>query len=291
MTTTTVIDTVYHIFYDTIHTSVFDTVHTVSFDTVKVVLDSSFTPQLLRDSQAFYSWAFIAVITIIGLGTGILAFVLNKLWDKKVDIAVDKLKQDFSQIAEEKAKNAAKIAADDAANSATEKTTGEFKNLIEKQKEKFEKLVEEQRDSLESLNNESSILWTQQISECYLLAKRENNPVYFVEKMIFLMDKIMLKQNETIVHLLNNLFLPELKKAIYSLPFADGFDKIAIMVYDGLNNIKNSIKRKNFEEGLTVSVCASIDEIMSEMTKRLEEYNRRKKECDEINGENQSLNL
>ena len=290
MTTTTVFDTVYHVVYDTIHTSVFDTIHTVSFDTVKVVLDSSFTPQLLRDSQAFYSWAFMAVVTIIGLGTGILAFVLNKLWDKKVDIAVDKLKQDFSQIAEEKAKNAAKIAADGAANSATEKTKEEFKKLIEKQKENFEKMVGEQKDSLESLKNESSILWTQQISECYLLAKRENNPVHFGEKMILLMDKIMLKQNETIVPLLNNLFLPELKKAIYSLPFADGYDKMAIMVYDGLNNVKDSIKRKNFEENITVGVCASIDEIMSEMEKRLKEYNRVQKECDEKNGENQSRN-
>ena len=166
MPTTTVIDTIHHVIYDTVHTSVFDTVHTVSFDTVKVVLDSSFTPQVLRDSQAFYSWAFMAIVAIIGLGSGILAFVLNKLWDKKVDIAVDKLKQDFAQIAEEKAKDVSSIAANEAASLAAEKS-----------KEEFEKLIGKQKEDLKSLKDESSRLWIQQVMDDFLLIRIEKDAV------------------------------------------------------------------------------------------------------------------
>ena len=95
MSTTTVYDTIRTVVYDTVHTSVFDTVHTVSFDTVKVVLDSSFTPQVLRDSQAFYSWAFMAIVAIITVFMVFLIFGAERLWSKSVNLQIERIKKDF----------------------------------------------------------------------------------------------------------------------------------------------------------------------------------------------------
>lgn len=266
MPTTTVIDTIHHVIYDTVHTSVFDTVHTVTFDTVRVVLDSSFTPQVLRDSQAFYSWAFMAIVAIIGLGSGILAFVLNRLWDKKVDVAVDKLKQDFAQIAEEKAKDVSSIAANEAASLAAEKS-----------KEEFEKLIGKQKEDLKSLKDESSRLWMQQVMDDFLLIRIEKDAVTAATKMIRLMDKIMLKPDEATAKFVKNLFLPELKKTVYSIQFAEGYDSLAIMVIDGLNNIKSSIAFSNLEKKFTIDICKSIDEVVFEMNKRFDEFRKIKR--------------
>lgn len=86
---------------DTIHTIVYDTIHTVSFDTVKVVLDSSFTPQVLRDSQAFYSWAFMAIVAIITVFMVFLIFGAERLWSKNVNLQLERLKKDFETVLKE----------------------------------------------------------------------------------------------------------------------------------------------------------------------------------------------
>lgn len=99
MSTTTVIDTIHHVIYDTVHTSIFDTVHTVSFDTVKVVLDSSFTPQVLRDSQAFYSGAFAALLATVAILMVVLIFGAERLWSKRVNLQIERVKKDFEAIA------------------------------------------------------------------------------------------------------------------------------------------------------------------------------------------------
>lgn len=86
---------------DTIHTIVYDTIHTVSFDTVKVILDSSFTPQVLRDSQAFYSWAFMAIVAIITVFMVFLIFGAERLWSKNVNLQLERLKKDFEAVLKE----------------------------------------------------------------------------------------------------------------------------------------------------------------------------------------------
>ena len=123
MSTTTVYDTIRTVIYDTVHTSVFDTVHTVSFDTVKVVLDSSFTPQVLRDSQAFYSWAFMAIVAIITVFMVFLIFGAERLWSKSVNLQIERLKKDFETIA--------KKVTDDAKKDFEDKVSGISKRLNE----------------------------------------------------------------------------------------------------------------------------------------------------------------
>lgn len=77
MPTTTVIDTIHHAFvYDTIH----------------VVIDSSFTPQILRDAQAFYSNSFNWLLGVAGLGVTVFVFVMTLAWNKRLDSEVEKLR-------------------------------------------------------------------------------------------------------------------------------------------------------------------------------------------------------
>ena len=123
MSTTTVYDTIRTVVYDTVHTSVFDTVHTVSFDTVKVVLDSSFTPQVLRDSQAFYSWAFAALLATVAIFMVVLIFGAERLWSKSVNLQIERLKKDFETIA--------KKVTDDAKKDFEDKVSGISKRLNE----------------------------------------------------------------------------------------------------------------------------------------------------------------
>ena len=121
------------IVFDTVHTVIYDTVHTTSFDTVHVLMDSSITVQTLKDLQEFYSWAFMAIVAVIGLGSGILAFVLNRLWDRKVNIEVDKLKNDCKKDSEE------------VVSKALEKAKIEFSGVAEKE--------------AKSITRESNDLW------------------------------------------------------------------------------------------------------------------------------------
>lgn len=91
-TAQTIFDTVRTVVYDTVHTSVFDTVHTVSYDTVKVVLDSQFTVQVLRDSQTFYSNSFNYLLAVAGVVATIFALVMTLAWNKKVNAEVQKIR-------------------------------------------------------------------------------------------------------------------------------------------------------------------------------------------------------
>ena len=58
----TVYDTLRTVVYDTVHTVSFDTVRT--FDTIKVMLDSTFTIDLLNKSQEFYSNSFSDLLMV-----------------------------------------------------------------------------------------------------------------------------------------------------------------------------------------------------------------------------------
>ena len=117
----------------------------------------------------------------------------------------------------------------------------------------------------------------QQVMDDFLLIRIEKDAVTAATKMIRLMDKIMMKPDEATAKFVKNLFLPELKKTVYSIPFAEGYDSLAIMVIDGLNNIKSSIVFNNPEKKFTIDICRSIDEAVSEMTKRYEEFTKIKR--------------
>lgn len=76
-TAQTIFDTVRTVVFDTVHTSVFDTVHSVSYDTVKVVLDSTFTIDLLNKSQEFYSNSFNWLLGIFGVFLAVIAVIFG----------------------------------------------------------------------------------------------------------------------------------------------------------------------------------------------------------------------
>lgn len=112
-TAQTIFDTVRTVVYDTVHTSVFDTVHTVSYDTVKVVLDSTFTIDLLNKSQEFYSNSFNWLLGIFGVFLAVIAVIFgfklyhdlksvnNKIKDvarKTADEAIQEFEPKFEQL-------------------------------------------------------------------------------------------------------------------------------------------------------------------------------------------------
>lgn len=90
---TVIHDTVHTMSFDTIHTVAYDTVHTTVFDTVRVVLDSSFTPQLLRDSQAFYSSAFGDLLTVFVWISGIFTFAVSVVFAYKIYVEKTAIKK------------------------------------------------------------------------------------------------------------------------------------------------------------------------------------------------------
>lgn len=227
--------------------------HCISFDTVRVVLDSSFTPQVLRDSQAFYSWAFMAIVAIIGLGSGILAFVLNKLWDKKVDIAVDKLKQDFAQVADEKAMNAAGMAA-------------------KKVKDELEKTIIEQRQNTSAIKKESLNLWKEHILDLYIAAHREKNPLDSLQKLCSLMMKLSSRFEQDLVGLIIDNLLPELERRLNELGMADNFDKFLEAVRQNLMMVKASLVNNDCDKNSKSIAIKGIDKIDKIISIKIDEY-------------------
>ena len=227
--------------------------HCISFDTVRVVLDSSFTPQVLRDSQAFYSWAFMAIVAIIGLGSGILAFVLNKLWDKKVDIAVDKLKQDFAQVADEKAMKAAGMAA-------------------KKVKDELEKTIIEQRQNTSAIKKESLNLWKEHILDLYIAAHREKNPLDSLQKLCSLMMKLSSRFEQDLVGLIIDNLLPELERRLNELGMADNFDKFLEAVRQNLMMVKASLVNNDCDKNSKSIAIKGIDKIDKIISIKIDEY-------------------
>ena len=74
-------------------TTVIDTIqHAVVYDTIHVVIDSSFAPQILRDSQEFYSSSFNHLLAVAGVVATIFALVMTLAWNKKVNAEVQKIR-------------------------------------------------------------------------------------------------------------------------------------------------------------------------------------------------------
>lgn len=97
-------DTVRTVVYDTVHTSVFDTVHSVSYDTVKVVLDSTFTIDLLNKSQEFYSCAFGDLISVFVWVSSLFTVAIGSVFAYKVYVSkteIDKAVKEANKRADE----------------------------------------------------------------------------------------------------------------------------------------------------------------------------------------------
>lgn len=149
---TVIHDTVHTMSFDTIHTVAYDTTHTTVFDTVRVVLDSSFTPQLLRDSQAFYSSAFSDVQFMIGIlvsifvaGVGIF-FGLNYKW------TIDSIKKETRLAVE-----------------------SETKMAIEDFNKKINKFKEEYRETIKTFSDKSKIITNKMMFAILAQAKITND--------------------------------------------------------------------------------------------------------------------
>jgi len=58
-------------------TIVVDTIHHVVYDSIHIVIDSSFSPQILRDSQTFFSNSFNWLLAIFGIFLAIIAIIFG----------------------------------------------------------------------------------------------------------------------------------------------------------------------------------------------------------------------
>ena len=247
----TVYDTVHTVIYDTVHTSVFDTVHTVSYDTVRVVLDSSFTPQLLRDSQEFYSWAFMAIVAVIGLGSGILAFVLNRLWDRKVNIEVDKLKNDCKKDSEE------------VVSKALEKAKIEFSGVAEKE--------------AKSIKRESNDLWNSTFFALLASTRNDRNDLYVIDSLCRLLENSIGRIDEKLCRLIMNDLIPELDKRIDSLELAENFDSFIMASQENLNHFASVITSLPLGENEKNTIAERIKKINGAINSKLDKYYKMKK--------------
>lgn len=116
--------------FDTVRTVVFDTVHSVSYDTVKVVLDSQFTVQVLRDSQTFYQDSFNNLLMLVSLALAFVSAILTLLSFAKSNYDSKKLRKDFDSRSSEVAKEeSAKIALE---------AKNEFNEALKEQKKHIE---------------------------------------------------------------------------------------------------------------------------------------------------------
>lgn len=248
---------------DTIHTIVYDTVHTVSFDTVKVILDSSFTPQVLRDSQAFYSWAFMAVITIIGLGTGILVFVLNRLWDRKVNIEVDKLKNDCKKLSEDAMNNALKMAED------------RFSNAAKKE--------------LATMKRESAELLKKEVFSKFDILNRTREPVLVLSELSSLLNKVKYDVDDELLDFIDSNILPKIEwslNEVEQLGFSEGAGSFMLGVKEKLGWFVETLPSAPVDAEKKKLVIKNIGELDSKLTQILDElfHIKRDREATEKSG-------
>ena len=247
---------------DTIHTIVYDTIHTVSFDTVKVILDSSFTPQVLRDSQAFYSNSFNSLLVVFSVFAAIYILVATIIWGKKVKLELDKLKKEFNSIA------------DKAANKATEQAAL-----------KFEQSIEKQRHELDELKMGSRALWHENLMDVFVSAYKEKNPVSVLDKLNSFVLKVSSRFDDSVLKMLCDDVLPLYERSINSLGMAKGFDSLLLSLSDGLNHLRKSILSQADNTDLKKRTLESIDNVLVLMKQMTDKFKDVQAECDNINRE------
>lgn len=244
----TVYDTIRTVIYDTVHTSVFDTVHTVSFDTVKVVLDSSFTPQVLRDSQAFYSNYFIALITVAGIAAAVFIFVATKMWDRKVEVEVDKLKNDCKKLSEEAVNNALKMAED------------RFSNAAKKE--------------LGTMKRESAELLKKEVLSKFDILNRTREPVLILSELSSLLNKVKYDVDDELLNFIVSNILPKIEwslNEVEQLGFSEGAGSFMLGVKEKLGWFVETLPSAPVDAEKKKLVIKNIGELDSKLTQILDE--------------------
>lgn len=266
MPTTTVIDTIHHVVYDTIHTSVYDTIHSVSFDTVKVVLDSTFTIDLLNKSQEFYSSSFNWLLGVAAIAAAIFIFVATIAWERKVKIELDKLRIEFDSMANEAAEKSAKKAAEESSK-------------------KFENAIAQQRVTLNEMKKDSLVVWHEMLMDLFLSAYKDKNPVSIVGKLNTLVLKISNRPDNMLLDMVRNDIMPLYERALKSLEMAKNFDKVVQSLSDGLELLKRSITSHSADVNLKNDTLRSIENVVALMNELVKSYRKVQSECDAINDE------
>ena len=165
--------------------------HCISFDTVKVVLDSSFTPQVLRDSQAFCSSAFNFILVVIGIIVAIFVLAMTIAWNKRFDAEVAKIQN--------KASESVKIISD---------------NSFKESKEEFDRKVYDLNDRLKKASSNIENLLSRIVLNYLLQAKSTEDVNDCLRYCIFAIESIssnfsekLFTESDILVTLLEKKFL------------------------------------------------------------------------------------
>ena len=130
--------------------------HIVDYDTVKIVKDSTIVfydtvrvaldtlnLNLLQNSHDFYSSAFTNLLAVAAILGAFFVFFATIVWNRKVELEVDKLKKNFSEVAEKKALETSISIMSKAKDELNSMIAKEQKNI---QKE-FEVILKEQENN------------------------------------------------------------------------------------------------------------------------------------------------
>ena len=235
---------------DTIHTVVYDTVHTVSFDTVHVLMDSSITIQALKDSQTFYSNSFYWLLGVAGIAAAIIILVATKMWDRKVELEVDKLKKDCEKISAE------------TVNKALEKAKIEFSGVAEKE--------------TKSIKRETNGLWNSTFFALLASTRNDRNDLYVISTLCELLKNSIGRIDEKLSMLIMSDLLPELENRVETLELADKFDSFIMASQEHLNQFGTTVTNFPVSESDKKIISEKIKKINSVINSKLGDYYKAK---------------
>ena len=258
MNTTTVIDTIHTIVYDTIHTISFDTVHTTVFDTIhsissdtihSLVYDTAaVTLQTLRDSQTFYSNHFIALITVAGIAAAAIIFIATKMWDKKVEVEVEKLKNDCKKLSEDVVNNALKTA-----------------------EERFKTAA---KNELGTMKKESAELLKKEVFSKFDILDRTRDPVLILSELSSLLNKVKYDVDDELMDFIISNILPKIEWSLNEaeqLGFSDGTGSFMLGVKEKLGWFVETLLSATVDAEKKKLVIKNIGELDSKLTQILDE--------------------
>lgn len=233
-------------------------------------MDSSITVQALKDSQAFYSNSFIALLTVASVVAALFGFMATKIWEKKVNLELGKLRREFDAMATD--------AAQKAAREATKESS-----------KKFEDSISKQRQELDGMKADSISLWHENLMDVFIDASKEKNPLNVLERLNTLILKMSNRFDNNFLNMLCEEVLPLYESNVKSLQKAKGFDKLTRALSDSLKLLKNTVtlrtsNRKEKEEALR-----DIDRILALLNELTNDFIKKQSECDSINKEIKSL--
>lgn len=222
--------------------------HCISFDTVKVILDSSFTPQVLRDSQAFYSNNFIALITVAGIAAAAIIFVATKMWDKKVEVEVDKLKNDCKKLSE------------DVVNKALKTAEERFKTAA--------------KNELGTMKKESAELLKKEVFSKFDILDRTRDPVLILSELSSLLNKVKYDVDDELLNFIISNILPKIEWSLNEaeqLGFSKDSRSFMLGVKEKLGWFVSTLPSAPVDAEKKKLVIKSIGELDSKLTQILDE--------------------